>query len=187
MWPVTRRRFLSACLALLLAALGWAGGASTDSHAQEAAYRLGANDKLRIIVFGEPDLSGEFEIDGRGNVSYPLIGQIAVGGLTIPQTETKLTELLSKDYLQQPKVSVEILNYRPFYILGEVNVPGRYGFVNGMTVLNAVAMGGGFSYRADRGDIRIRRESARGPQKLKATVETPVLPGDVIEVGDRLF
>lgn len=186
----TRRReflFLLGGAFLACAATGRAALAQTKTQPQDAAYRLGANDKLRINVFGEDDLSGEFEVDGGGNISYPLIGQIAVGGLTIPEAEAKLTTLLQKDYLKQPRVSVEVLTYRPFFILGEVNLPGRYGYVNGMTVINAVAMGGGFTYRADRGDIRISRDTPKGQQKFRATVDTPVLPGDVIEVKDRLF
>jgi polysaccharide export outer membrane protein len=179
--------FLFGGTSLALAAAGRTALAQTKTQPQDTAYRLGANDKVRINVFGEDDLSGEFEVDGGGNISYPLIGQIAVGGLTIPEVEAKLTTLLKKDYLKQPRVSVEVLTYRPFFILGEVNVPGRYSYVNGMTVINAVAMGGGFSYRADRDDIRISRDTPKGTQKFRATVDTPVLPGDVIEVKDRLF
>ena len=183
--PDTTRRGLAYLLGGAFVAVGFSF--ARPAEAQEVVYRLGANDKVRINVFGEADLSGEFEIDGRGNISYPLIGQIGIGGLTIPQVETKMTELLKKDFLQQPRVSVEVLTYRPFFILGEVNLPGRYGYVNGMTVLNAVAMAGGFTYRADRGDIRIRRDTDKGTQKIKANVDAIVLPGDVIEVTDRLF
>lgn len=191
MASMPRREFLVLLGGALLATIDLAG-AGRPARAQGAprvqdAYRLGANDKLRISVFGETDLSGEFEVDGRGNISYPLLGQIAVGGLTIPVVEAKLTELLQKDYLKQPRVTVEVLTYRPFFILGEVNLPGRYSYVNGMTILNAVAMGGGFTYRADRDDIRVSRDTATGTRKFKVTVDTPVLPGDVIEVKDRLF
>ncbi len=183
MVEATRRGFFQLCGGAVFAGALF----SHPAQSQDAVYRLGSNDKVRINVFGEPDLSGEFEVDGGGNISYPLIGQIAIGGLTIPQVESKMVDLLKKDFLQQPRVSVEVLTYRPFFILGEVNVPGRYGYVNGMTVINAVAMGGGFTYRADRGDIRIRRETTKGAQKIRANVDTPVLPGDVIEVTERLF
>lgn len=183
MVEATRRGFFQLCGGAVFASALF----SHPALSQDAVYRLGSNDKVRINVFGEPDLSGEFEVDGGGNISYPLIGQIAIGGLTIPQVESKMVELLKKDFLQQPRVSVEVLTYRPFFILGEVNLPGRYGYVNGMTVINAVAMGGGFTYRADRGDIRIRRETTKGTQKIRANVDTPVLPGDVIEVTERLF
>lgn len=175
---------MKSCFAIVLVALiAWAGGARAD----DLAYRLGANDRVRVTVFGEPDLSGEFEVDGGGRISLPLVGQVDLGGATIQEAEGKLVARLREGFLNQPRVSVEVLNYRPFYILGEVNTPGRYPFVNGTTVLNAVAMGAGFTYRADKGDIKIRRQAGDHLEELRGKLDSPVMPGDVIEIGERFF
>lgn len=152
-----------------------------------AAYTLGSGDKVRVTVFGHEDLSGEFEVDGSGNVSLPLIRNIKAEGLTVRQLEQTIAERLSPDYLLNPSVSVEVLNYRPFYIYGEVTKPGSYPFVNGMTVVNAVAMAGGFTYRARTGSVRITRGNDPQRKQITADKDTPVLPGDVIEVPERYF
>jgi len=151
------------------------------------SYRLGAGDKLRVTVFDEPDLSGEFELDGSGTFPVPLIGAVAALGQSPRALETKIEGMLSDGWLVRPRVSVEVLSYRPFYIIGEVNQPGAYPYRAGLTVLNAAALAGGFTYRADEDDIEISRgpEGARG--RLEAAVDTNVLPGDVIRVEERLF
>ena len=140
-----------------------------------------------MTVFGHEDLSGEFEVDGSGNVSLPLIRNIKAEGLTVRQLEQTIAERLSPDYLLNPSVSVEVLNYRPFYIYGEVTKPGSYPFVSGMTVVNAVAMAGGFTYRARTGSVRIVRGNDPQRKQVTADKDTPVLPGDVIEVPERYF
>ncbi len=152
-----------------------------------SAYTLGSGDKVRVTVFGHEDLSGEFEVDGSGNISLPLIRNVKAEGLTVRQLEQSITERLSPDYLINPSVSVEVLNYRPFYIYGEVTKPGSYPFVNGMTVVNAVAMAGGFTYRARTGSVRIVRAGDPQRKPVDADKDTPVLPGDIIEVPERYF
>lgn len=151
------------------------------------SYRLGAGDKLRVTVFDEPDLSGEFELDGSGTFPVPLIGAVAALGQSPRALEAKLESMLGDGWLVSPRVSVEVLSYRPFYIIGEVNQPGAYPYRAGLTVLNAAALAGGFTYRADEDDIEINRgpEGARG--RLEAAVHTTVLPGDVIRIEERLF
>lgn len=155
--------------------------------AGETAYVLGPNDKVKVTVFGEPDLSGEFEISGSGVMSMPLIGEIPLGGKNLTQASEALSLRLRDGFLRAPKVSIEVLNYRPFFILGEVNSPGSYPYVNGMTVVNAAAIGGGFTYRADKKDIKIQREAADGKAEMPAQLESVVRPGDVIWVGERFF
>jgi polysaccharide export outer membrane protein len=197
---VRRARALTAGLLVVLAACVWgqgpepAGRAASGpgaerndggSAATEAVYRLDSGDKLRVIVFGEHDLSGEFEVDGTGTVSLPLIGQVYARGLTLRGFEAAVEALLSDGYLKDPRVSTEVLNYRPFYIIGEVQEGGEYPFVSGMNVLTAVALAGGYTYRANSSRVYITRESHE--LELPATADTRVLPGDVIRVPERFF
>ncbi|OSQ40487.1 polysaccharide biosynthesis protein [Thalassospira mesophila] len=158
-----------------------------SAYAAQPVYTLGSGDKVRITVFGEPDLSGEFEVSGEGQLSLPLIGTVSADGKTLRTLGTDIEAKLKEGYLVDPKVNVEVLNYRPFYILGEVKEPGSYPFVNGMSVLNAVALGGGFTYRADKSDILIIRGGDESRQPEKATPETIVLPGDIVRVEERFF
>ena len=155
--------------------------APTPVSAQE--YQLGAGDKVRVHVFGDETLSGEYQVDGRGAFTFPLIGAINAGGLTSTQLESTLETKL-KEYMRTPNVSVEILNYRPFYIVGEIRKPGSYPYVDGMTVVNAVAIAGGFTYRAREGEFYIQRKPSG---QIDARPATPVLPGDVIIVRERFF
>lgn len=150
-------------------------------------YRLGAGDKLKITIFDEPDLSGEFELDGGGGVALPLIGQMQALDLSPRELEARIEAKLLDGYLLRPRVSIEVLSYRPFYIMGEVNQPGSYPYRAGLNVLNAAALAGGFTYRADEGDIEISREAAVGGGRFEAAPLTEIKPGDVIRVKERLF
>jgi protein involved in polysaccharide export with SLBB domain len=188
---ISRRQALRGGLAGLLIGLPLMSAATVRAAAPTtediSGYTLGSGDKIRVTVFGHEDLSGEFEVDGSGNVSLPLIRNVKAEGLTVRQLEQSISERLSPDYLINPSVSVEVLNYRPFYIYGEVTKPGSYPFVNGMTVVTAVAMAGGFTYRARTGSVRIVRANDPQRNQITADKDTPVLPGDVIEVPERYF
>jgi polysaccharide biosynthesis/export protein VpsN len=148
-------------------------------------YQLGSGDKLKITVFGEKDLSGTFELAGNGEISMPLIGKVGAKNQSVRGLESKIAQALRK-YLRAPQVTVEVLNYRPFYILGEIKKPGNYPYVSGISVLNAVAMAGGFTYRADKGDIVIKR-AGNGGRAENITEATTVLPGDIITIKERFF
>jgi polysaccharide export outer membrane protein len=151
------------------------------------SYKLGPNDALRIVTFRHEDLSGEFRLDGTGDLAMPLVGNIPAKGKTSRQLEDAIeASLKDQGYLIDPQVSVEVLEYRDFYIIGEVNQPGGYDYVNGMTVVNAVALAGGFTYRADKEDITLKRGGSTGPAYAVAA-DTTILPGDVIEVPERFF
>lgn len=150
-------------------------------------YRLGAGDKLRLIVFGEEELSAEYELDGSGNLSLPLIGQVRAGGQTVQNLESQITRQYADGYLINPRISLEVINFRPFYIVGEVNNPGNYPYINGLTVLNAVAVAGGYSPRAKKDKIELKRIYNGQEQTQIVGEATPVLPGDVIEVKERFF
>ena len=150
-------------------------------------YKLGTGDKLRVIVFGEADLGGEYVVDSGGFVRLPLIGQIHAAGDTVRQFENEVTSKLKDGYLKDPRVSAEVLNYRPFYIIGEITKPGEYAYVNGMSVLNAVALAGGYTPRADQRRVYIRRDGTGTEQTLSADQTTKVNPGDIIRVAERFF
>lgn len=150
-------------------------------------YRLGAGDKVRVIVFGEDALSKEFFVSGSGNISLPLIGEVSAIGLTIGQLQDAIAAKLSDGYLKDPKVSAEVLNYRPFYILGEVNRPGEYPYTSNLTVMNAVATAQGFTYRADQKKVFVRRAEEVKEQAYPLTSTTLVAPGDTIRIGERFF
>lgn len=154
--------------------------------AQDEDYRLASGDRVRVNVFGEPELTGEYELDGGGVFSMPLIGTVPADALTVRELEARIDGMLRGDYLVNPQISVEVLNYRPFYILGEVNEPGSYAYRAGMTVINAVALAGGYTFRADQDDIEIRR-GGDTQQTLEAREQTKVLPGDIVEVKERFF
>lgn len=152
------------------------------------SYRLGSGDRVRITVYGQPELTGEYAVDGSGQMSYPLVGQLRAGGLTAHELEQALIGKLSPNYLKNPSISVEVLTYRPFYIVGEVRTPGSYPFVSGMTVLNAVALAGGFTYRARENSFYVTRTGEDGSKnKITAGAEATILPGDIITVRERYF
>lgn len=148
-------------------------------------YVLGPGDRVRVVVFGQNDLSGEFEIDGTGNISLPLIQGVKAAGLTLRQLEQTITNKLKPDFLKNPRVSLEVLNYRPFYIIGQVKNPGSYPYVAGMTVVNAIALAGGYTYRASERKVLITR--VKNGKQRPANRSTRVLPGDVIEIPERFF
>jgi polysaccharide export outer membrane protein len=150
-------------------------------------YRLGAADKVRVNVFGEEALTGEFLVGGSGKISLPLIGEVQAAGLTIAELQEEIANALRQGYINEPRVSAEVLNYRPFYILGEVNKPGEYPYTNNLTVLNAVATAEGFTYRADTRRVYIKRADGVGEQAFPLTTATQVAPGDTIRIGERFF
>ncbi|MBT40182.1 MAG: polysaccharide export protein [bacterium] len=161
------------------------GAAGAKAAAATAAYCLGAGDQLRVIVFGEEDLSGEFEVDDTGAVSLPLIGQVVAKDLTLRSFEAAVQERLQEGYLKDPRVSVQVLSYRPFYIIGEVDEPGEYPFVSGMNVLNAVALSGGFTPRANTSKVLITRGGHESAYPV--THQTHLEPGDMIRIPERFF
>lgn len=162
--------------------------AAVRSGADMADYKLGSDDKIRIIVFGEESLTGEFLVPGGvGQIAFPLIGDVQAGGLTVSQLQNEIEAKLRDGYLKDPHVSIEVLTYRPFYILGEVTKPGEYPYSNGLTVLNAVATANGFTYRADTHRIYIKRAGESKETEYKLESDTPVAPGDTIRVRERFF
>lgn len=163
--------------------------AASEAQQGLGAYRLGAGDKLRVTVYNEPNLSGEYAVSSVGEIAFPLIGMISAGGRTVSELTQTLTGRIGEGYMTDPRVSVEVLNYRPYYILGEVQKPGEYPYVAGMTIEQAVAVAGGFNYRANAKRINLRRT----PDPMEKSVElysnqaVAVMPGDTIRVLERYF
>jgi polysaccharide export outer membrane protein len=150
-------------------------------------YRLGSGDEIKVTVYGEPDLSGPFTVDGDGQITMSLIGQVEVGKMTLGEASEKLQSKLKDGWLRDPKVAIELVKGRPYYILGEVNKPGEYPFSSGLTVMNAIASAGDFTYRADKGRILIKSVDSPIEREVDLTPSTQVRPGDTIRVRERLF
>lgn len=187
---LTRRLALAAVLALPAACATPVSDAPVADDAPEwvpEAYQLGAGDKVRVTVFNEPSLTGEFQVSSAGALSLPLIGEVEAAGRTVSELQRAVEAKLRDGYLLDPRVNAEILTYRPFYILGEVGAPGTYPYSAGLTVLNAVATAGGFTYRANTGRVYIRRANATGEVAYRLTSQTRIAPGDTIRIGERLF
>lgn len=183
--PHRLMRVAAAVLALVF--LSVAHPAMAGPADQKQQYILGPGDQVRLTVFGEADLSGEFKVGDDGTISLPLIGQIAAKGLTPSQLEQGIAEMLTPDYVKNPNVNIEVMSYRPFFIIGEVNKPGSYPYVSGMTALEAVALAGGFTYRARTEQVLIKRTAGAGSQETLLPIETAVMPGDVIKIRERYF
>lgn len=186
---------------LLAAVLGLAGLAAcapgapvASSEAQiekfdiASAYRVGPDDQITLRVFGEPDLTGDYTVASNGTLSLPLLGILAVEGLNLSEIESMITNNLKDGYILDPKITIEIKKYRPFYILGEVRAPGSYSYVSNMNILNAVAMAGGYTYRANQRIVEVKRTHKGTTEIFKAQpVDTPVIPGDIIIIKERFF
>lgn len=185
----SRRSFLAMGIVSLCAACAGSGPPRADANLAMPSvqdYRLGPGDRLRISVYGEEELTGEFVVGTTGVVSYPLIGDHPAGGKTVAEFTESLRTALQR-YVLRPSMSVEVLNYRPFFILGEVQNPGTYPYAGGLNVMNAVATAGGFSYRADTRRVFIKHANEVAEREYALTSTTPVLPGDTVRVAERRF
>jgi polysaccharide export outer membrane protein len=176
-------------LAIASALTGCASAPVTERPVEEAnePYLLDSGDKLRVTVFGQTDLSGEFSVDGGGNIAIPLIPPVSARGLTTAELQTAIADSLGKTLLRNPNVSVQVIEFRPFFILGEVQKAGQYPYVNGMTVQSAVAIAGGFSYRANEDTVHITRKRGSKLVEMDVSSDAPVRPGDTILVKERYF
>lgn len=157
------------------------------SSFRSSDYVLGVGDRIRIIVFQEPSLSGEFVVDSTGLVALPLIGEVMAAGSTVRGFEESIEQSLRNGYLNDPRVSAEVLNFRPYYILGEIARPGEYPYTSNLTVLNAVATAGGFGPLANRTRVFIKHDGDETESEVQITGATAVLPGDTIRIAKGSF
>lgn len=150
-------------------------------------YQLDSSDRLRIIVFGQDDLSNTYTIDQAGYIAFPLVGSVAARGKTQAELANELARKLRQGYLRDPDVSVEVDTYRPIFVMGEVQNAGQYSYVAGMTVQNAIATAGGFGTRAQQGNVDITRQINGEILNGRVPISDPLRPGDTIYVRERYF
>ena len=182
-------------LALCLVSLGGCAASSplpsgVDGFTLETGveYKLGPGDKVRINVFNDESVSGEFMISNSGMVVLPLVGEVKAGGLNPEELLTALTEkIASIRLMRDPRITIDVVEYRPYYILGEVNTPGKYPYGIGLTVTKAVATAGGFTYRADERIAYLTREGQTTETAIRITAATRINPGDTLRIAQRIF
>jgi polysaccharide export outer membrane protein len=190
-WATLIQSFLAAvCLIAGTASLvhGQTPAAPDASPPPTAAdYRLGVADKVRILVYNEPNLTGEYLVNANGAIAFPLIGDVQAQGHTATEVKDMITTQLSNGYLRDPQVSIDILSYRPFYILGEVNKPGEYPYEEGISVLKAVAAASGFTYRADEHHVYVKRAGQTTETRYDISGDLLLQPGDTVRIAQRWF
>ena len=180
-------------LAAALLVAGCAANSLSEADKQSMAAaatapaKLQPGDKIRITVYGEDKLSGDYQLDQSGQISLPLAGTITAQGLTQNELEQALTKKFRSEYLKDPKVTVTIATLQPYYIMGEVEMPGQYPYQSGLNVLTALAIAGGPTYRANRNSVEIQRHGETAMHDYPISTTVPILPGDVIRVPERYF
>jgi polysaccharide export outer membrane protein len=161
---------------------------TNDCKQAGAGYRLGAGDKIRVVVMQDTEFSGDYEVGASGGISVRMLGPLQVVGKTIPEIEEMLREhYRAQGFLVSPRLSVELVSMRPFYIVGEVGRPGQFPYVNCLRVIQAIAIAGGFTRRAGRTRLTIKRFYTTSAEEEYVTEDTLVEPGDVIRVPERWF
>lgn len=155
--------------------------------ASTTAPNIQPGEKIKVTVYGEDRLSGEYEVDPGGYVSLPLAGTVKAAGLSKQQLEAALSNKFKSEYLRDPKVTVEVSSFRPFYIMGEVAKPGEYQFKGGLNVVSAIALAGGSTYRANSSSVLVQHSGNSGFKEYPQSPAIPVLPGDLIRVPERYF
>lgn len=183
-WRFKMKKIISIILVLTLG-LFMSSVVSASSKTEVHDYLLGAGDHIQILVFNEPDLSMKVIIDSSGNIIYPLIGKLQLAGKTPNQVAIDIRNRLKDGYINHPMVTVSMLEFRPVYVSGEVKTPGSYEYQPGLTVEKIIAVAGGFTDRADRSDIDLRRSNG---QLLKDVIVTQAIsPGDIVIIDQSFF
>jgi len=166
-----------------------ASAAAVPAAPNDAQYTLSAGDKIRVIVFGEETLTGEYVITSGGNLTFPLVGNLSASNKTVEQLQDALVAALGNGYIRNPNVSIQVISFRPFYILGEVNRPGEYPVSTGLTFEQAVASAGGFTYRANTRRAFIKRANEAKDTLIDLRGAEPIVirAGDTIRIRERHF
>ncbi|GGI67591.1 polysaccharide export protein [Polymorphobacter multimanifer] len=181
---------------ILMLALAFNCGLPLRALAQDAPvaaesleYTLAPGDRIRISVFGEDGLTGDYVITSGGNLSFPLVGNLAASNKTVEELQTALKTALADGYLKDPRVTIQVVAFRPFYILGEVARPGDYPVSTGLTIAQAVSQAGGYSYRANTRKIFIKRANEAAERLIDVRKGGPIIvrAGDTIRIAERHF
>lgn len=181
--------------ALVLAGCSGPTSYATQTAAVEAqpvrgplgSYVLGPNDQLRVQVYNEPTITGDYVVDGAGFLAIPVAGRVRASGLTTEQLERRITAKLNGGILKDARVTVQVGTYAPFYIRGEVKKPGEFPYKPGLTLGDAVALAGGYTYRADESKAYVRSSGAGSETARQLTIDPPIQPGDNIRIPERFF
>lgn len=182
------RYFNAILLSLLATLLSVTASVQAEEMQGNATYRLSSGDIIRINVFGEPDLSfEEIRLTDAGTFSYPFVGEVKAQGKTAVELAQILTEALRGDYLVDPRVSISVLEYREFYISGEVKQPGGYKYQPGLNLRRAIALAGGLTERASTNRITVVRDQSTDRKPERIALDSPVLPGDTINIDQGFF
>ncbi len=183
------KNILPSFLLVLLVACGGPGSRLPPlPETQSSDYRFGVGDQIRLISFDDQRLSGEFRVNDTGSLSLPLIGSVQAAGRTQQELQASIVNTMrTAGLFQRPSIAVEVVNYRPIFVLGQVSRPGQYPYQPGMTVLTAVAIAGGFTYRAEEDVVSVTRNTGSSAIEGRAERSTLVQPGDVINVFERRF
>ncbi|MGJ0515717.1 MAG: polysaccharide biosynthesis/export family protein [Methylomicrobium sp.] len=174
-------------IALLISASVGANNETQVDNGLMSHYELGAGDKIRISVYREPDLTLEAELTDAGTIIFPFLGEMNVKGLTVGKLKDKITQGLSGRYLKDPSVSVSVLEYREFFVNGEVQKPGAFPYLPGLTVQRAISIAGGFTERASQSSVLLEREKDANRQGVEVELNVPIAPGDVVIVEESFF
>jgi polysaccharide export outer membrane protein len=192
-WLIRGRALAAVALVTLVALAGCQAkpklpASPADTPALDlSAYRLGVGDRVRVAVFGEPDLSVDGDVDATGYLSYPLLGRVPALRKTADELAKDIARGLSNGYLVNPDVRVAVVQYRPIYVTGQVSRPGAYPYSVGLTVEKAVALAGGLTRIASERGIYRLHEDAPTAERQRVKLDDPVLPGDTLVVEESLF
>lgn len=171
----------------LAACSGYRPAPAAFHEAISQPYTLDAGDSVRVTVFDQVDLTNSYAVDQSGYISFPLVGAVPARGRTVQQMEGAIAAKLRQGFLRDPDVSVQVDQYRPVFIMGEVGSAGQYAYVPGMTVQTAIASAGGFSARANQANADITRHINGRVMTGRVLISDPIMPGDTIYVRERLF
>ena len=182
------RYFTAALLGLIMSLLSYTVSAQINALEGNSTYKLSSGDIIKVTVFGEPDLSiEEVRLTDAGTFSYPFVGEVRARGKTAAELERDLVAALTGDFLVDPRVSISVLEYREFYISGEVNSPGGYKYQPGLNLRRAIALAGGLTERASTNRITVVRDQDSGRKPERISLDAPVLPGDTINIDQGFF